>query len=317
MTQEQMAQILECTTKGLSKIEKGLSSPRGYTIRLFENHFKVKLNRYYQNNTEALPLDSYEFMWEMLVHSMSGDHKKAYKKACQFEESTLPKNSEARLNINYIKGRFYSSVAENQLEALKYYIKGIEYEDYMYYDQEKQMLNIESFMPSVYSLQLVAHMAECLRQCGSIESAVQMTEECLRVLKKFIDMPVLMHFCYSKEDILYSYSNIESHLSELYYEQRRFEDALDTIKSSLENHTVFGALHLGEKYYIKFKSLCSLNRFGEAMQILPDVLFHNKRTLSIANFEALQVDLSESFPEVSKQINAFFNMFSSIMCILG
>lgn len=234
LSQASLAEILECTIKGLSKIENGQSSPRGYTIKLFEDYFKVKTSRYYQGNAQTISLAAYEIMWDMLMSIASGNYKKAYKLACQFEESELAKSDECNLNINYAKARFYADFAENYNEALKYYKKGIDCEDYIYFDDDGK-LKIESFMPSVFVLQLIANMAICFDNMGQLDKAIQVLESSINSLRKFFELPLLINFCYSKEDILFPYSLLENLLSKFYYKQGRMEDVLHAVERSLQS----------------------------------------------------------------------------------
>lgn len=314
LSQAALADILEITTKGLSKIENGGSAPRAYTIKLFEDFFKVKTSRYYQNSSQMTSLASYELMWEMLMCTASGNYKKAHKLAVQFESSDAVKSNEVNLNINYAKARFYADFAESYEEALLFYKKGLAFEDYVHFD-DAGVLVIESFMPSVSGLQLLANMAKCLNHLGRAESAMQVLEATLDSLKKFLDLPLLMNFCYSKEDVLFPYSLIENLLSGLYFEHGRFEDALRAVEQSLGSKTVFGAFHMEEKLTLKFKSLCSLKRTGEAVLILPDVLFHSKRAMDEQSFGQFVTDLRIQFPEVGKQITSLANMLETMCSI--
>jgi len=313
LTQQQLADILEITPKGLIKIEKGLSSPRAYTIRLFEDYFKVKTSRYYHSTADTIPLASHEIMWDMLMCTASGNYKKAYKLACQFEDDfELTKNNDCYINIYYTKARFFADYCDNLSEALKYYLQGIQYEDYVYFDKSDGTLVIESFMPSIFSLQLIGNLAECLHKLGKIAEAVQVTECAYSALRKLDNLPLLVNFFYSKEDVLYPSSLLENLLAELYYKQGRFEDALNAVEDSLSNQTVFGALHLGDKSLLKFKALCSLDRFAEATSVLPDVLFYNKQQLDETALELLIAELCKDFQVMAKQIKAFSSMFDTM-----
>ena len=72
---------------------------------------------------------------------------------------------------------------------------------------------------------------------------------------------------------------------------------------------------LEEKLAIKFKALCSLKRFNEAIAILPDMLFYNKHTVSEQNFKQFLAEITESFPDVAKQIHALASMLDTMYSI--
>ena len=312
MSQTALAEIMEITSKGLGKIESSASSPRVYTIKLFENHFKVNLGRYYRSQEDALPLASFECMWEMLMCIMRDNHVQAFKLACLYEGDEYIKNNEFHLNINYAKARFYAATADSHQEAIKYYKRGLKYEDYVHFDEDTQVLTIESFLPSVEALQLLINMANSMKMLGQIGTAIQIANECYNALRKFISMPLLVHYFYDKFDIMVPYSLFENFLAELYYEERRFNDALNIVSESIQNQRAFGALHLNEKYLIMFKSLAALGRTSEALAILPDVLFYAQKLPDEEVLSSMQIALSAEFPAITKQIAAICTMFNTM-----
>ncbi|GHV40309.1 hypothetical protein FACS189490_05260 [Clostridia bacterium] len=316
LSQEQLAGILECTPKGLSKIENGMSSPRAYTVKLFEDHFKVKISRYYQSNAEMLPLSSYEMSMAMLTAVGSGNYKSAYGLACDFERSDYIKNKECHLNIHYVKARFFAAMACDYFEAVKNCAQGLTYEEYVYFydDRDDRPLIVESFMPSAGSLQLINFLGICFVYLKEQNKATAIFEEALTALNKLLNEPNLISFCYSKEDVISPYTAFCNNLSHIYYEQKRYNDALDIADRGLSIIKRYGmSVFSGEHLYIKFKSLCSLHQYTEAMRILPDVLFLYKNIMDAKQFSELNDEFCEEFPKINNMINAVFSMFNTML----
>jgi transcriptional regulator with XRE-family HTH domain len=316
LSQEQVADILGCTVKGLSKIENGVSSPRAYTIGLFEDFFKVKISRYYQRNTEMLPLSSYETLERMLESVGNGDIKGAYNIACEFESSAQARSKECQLNIQYVKARFFAAIAGNYGQAVERCVDGLKYEDYVTWQQDDKVgrpLVIESFLPSVSALQLINFLGLCLFENNEREKSVAVFEEVLSSIDRLFNEPKLLKFCYSREEVCNPYCAICNNLAHACYAMGEYEKSLSIAEKGALNNAYFGISPFkADLHYIKFKALCALGRDSEALQILPDVFFLYRGSRNPVEMLSIKDELAGEFPRLSNSINTLFNMWNAL-----
>ncbi|MDR0999842.1 MAG: helix-turn-helix domain-containing protein [Clostridiales bacterium] len=315
ISQEELANALGCTVKGLSKIENGASMPRAYTVGLCEDYFKVKISRYYPNTGETVTLKAYDKSWEILRTLGLEDLTRAYNLACDFERSKLVKNSINYMDIYFAKARFYAGVANDPLKAIECCETGLKYEKYIIYspDSNSKPLTIETLIPSMNLFNLTNFLSLCLSENGEKAKATAIWEEGLSALTKLFNETHLTSFCYDSYRLGRCYSAHCCTLADVYYEMGRFTEALGMATNGINLSEEFGSIaFLCDTIYIKFKALCKLKKYSEALSILPDMLFLYKESKNKEQYANLNSEFAQDFPEIETQINNVFSLYNTL-----
>jgi len=291
MTQQQLADVLGITTKGLRNIGKGQSNPRAETLALVEDYFKIKISRFYPSNTDMLTLETYRLMWEMLELADKGDLPRAYLRANKLERLDRHKNDICHLNIAYVKARYFGDFQGDWQQAQTHILNAIQYADYTDFGAH---LRIESIYPSNSEFRTFKYLGEVHLAVGKSAKAIQIFEEVLTSMESILQDVHLRQIFSNLEELTKLYHDFIPELATHYYEAGQYEQALQTIEKCHHPHPT------------EFKALCRLGRVSEALNLLVD-------TCSYAKNPELERELVEDFPELERQIRAVFQMYGALV----
>lgn len=285
MTQQELADKLGITAKGLRNIGKGQSVPRSDTLALVEDHFKIKISRFYPSNTQMLSLETYRLMWEMLDHVDKGDLPRAFLRAHKLERLERQKNSLCYLNIAYVKARYAGEFQGDWKQAKDHVLTAISHADYMAFTDR---LTIESVFPCRQEYAAVKFLGIVFLAMGEAPKAVQIFEEILTRMESILQDTPLRQIFSNLDELTNLYQNFLPELARTYYELGYYQQALKTSEPQSP---------------LRFKALCKLGRFEEALNLLINVLSN------ASDKDVLKDQLIEEFPEIGTKIQGIFHLY--------
>ena len=306
MTQQELADLLGMTTKGLRNIGKGQSVPRPGTLALFEDHFKIKISRFYPSNIDMLTLETYRLMYEMLDLAQNNQLEKAYEQCLKLERLDRFKNQTCLMNILYLKARYEGEARNDWERALSLILEAVGYVNYVTYSGT---LQIDSLLPCPMEYEVLHFLGVTLLNLSD-PAALQVFESIVASMEKILADKALAQVLINLEEINELYGIYQPHLAKSYFELGRYEEALFVIKKSLVLNAK--TVNLVEKYYLHFKILIAMDREDLALKMLPDLLVFSRRLSGSRDLRVLIAKLKEEFPHLSKKINAVYKMYTAM-----
>lgn len=305
MTQQELADLLGMTPKGLRNIGKGQSVPRAATLSLFEDYFKVKISRFYPSNVDMLTLETYRLMMEMLDMAHA-DIAKAHELAIKLERLDRFKNNTCLMNILYVKAKHAGEALGEWQQAQALIFEALGYVNYVAYDHK---LQIDSFLPCPMEYAVLHFLGTALFKQND-PASIQVFESIVASMETILSDKTLSQILTNLEEINELYGIYQPNLAKAYYYFGRYEEALLVIKKSLVLNAK--SVNLVEKYRLQFMILCAMDKEDLALKLLPDLFAFSRRLNGNRHLRTLVGELKENYPHLSKKIGALYKMYSAL-----